>query len=307
MKDLRGYVMIMGAATFWGSSATLAKYLINQQLDTLTLVQTRVAFSAVILVVVLALAAPQYLRIRFGDLWRFAVVGVVGLAGANFTYYFTIKESTVATGITIQYTAPLFVMGYEIMRKEELFSITKLVAALMSLSGCFLAVTGFDLSTMRLTPIGLLSGFGSIIAFSFLTIAMRHLLATYAVWTVTTYTIVCASLFWMMIDPPWLLMPRVPSGESWAALVALALGSVLLPNLLFTGGLRYVVSSRAIITSTLEPVVAIASASVFIGELVTPVQIAGAGLVILAIIVLQLSKEGGALPEPTMERRHGKE
>jgi len=307
MKDLRGYVMIMGAATFWGSSATLAKHLINQHLDTLTLVQTRVAFSAAILVVVLSLAAPQYLRLRLSDLWRFAVVGVVGLAGANFTYYFTIKESTVATGITIQYTAPLFVMVYEIVRKEEQFSIIKLLAALMSLTGCFLAVTGFDLSTMRITPRGLLSGFGSIIAFSFLTIAMRHLLARYAVWTVTTYTIVFASFFWMLIDPPWRMAARVPSSEIWVALLALAIGSVLLPNLLFTGGLRYVVPSRAIITSTFEPVVAIASAALFIGECVAPLQVAGACLVILAIIVLQRSKESGALPEPTRETEHGKE
>ncbi len=296
MKDLKGYFMVMGAAFFWGTSATFAKHLLNQRLDTLLLVQTRAAFSCVVLLVVFGLFARPFLRVRPKDLWRFALLGIIGLAGANFTYYFTIKESTVATGITIQYTAPLFVMAYEVLKHEEKFSFAKLVAATMSLTGCFLAVTGFDMSTMRITPVGLLSGIGSIITFSFLTIYMRHLLVHYRVWTVTFYYITFASLFWMIVDPPWVLIPRVPDPGTWGDLFVLAMASVLVPNLLFTGGLRFLVPSRAVITSTLEPVVAIVTAAVFIGEVIRPVQAAGAALVIMAIIVLQLRRESGTLP-----------
>lgn len=304
MKDLSGYFMVMGAAFFWGASATFAKHLLNQQLDTLLLVQTRAAFSFFVLLCAFGLCARHLLRVRPKDLWRFALLGIVGLAGANFTYYFTIKESTVATGITIQYTAPLFVMSYEVMKKEEKFSFAKLLAAAMSLSGCFLAVTGFDLTAMRITPLGLISGIGSIITFSFLTIYMRHLLVHYRVWTVTFYYIAFASLFWMVVDPPWSLIPRVPDLKTWGSLFVLALASVLVPNLLFTGGLRFLVPSRAVITSTLEPVVAIVTAAVFIGEAITLVQAAGAALVILAIVVLQLRRESGVLP-PVDEAEKG--
>ncbi len=296
MKDLKGYLMVMGAAVCWGASATFAKHLLNQQFDTLLLVQTRAAFSCFVLLLVFGLTARHLLRVNPKDLWRFALLGVVGLAGANFTYYFAIKESSVATGITMQYTAPLFVMTYEVVMKEERFSAAKLVAAVMSLTGCFLAVTGFDLATMRITRLGLLSGIGSIITFSFMTIYMRHLLVRYRVWTVTFYYIAFASLFWLVVDPPWRLIPRVPDAGMWGDLFLLAMASVLVPNLLFTGGLRYLVPSRAVITSTLEPVVAIVTAAVFIGEAITPVQAAGAALVILAIIVLQLRRESGTLP-----------
>jgi drug/metabolite transporter (DMT)-like permease len=296
MSDLKGYAMVVGAAFFWGASATFAKHLLNQQLDTLLLVQTRVGFSFLVLLCIFAGFARHLLHIRPKDLWRFALLGVLGLAGANFTYYFTIKESTVATGITIQYTAPLFVMAYEVLKKEERFSLVKLLAAVMSLTGCFLAVTGFDLSTMRITRLGLLSGIGSVITFSFMTIYMRRLLVHYRVWTVTFYSIGFATLFWIILLPPWEMIPRVPDTDTWRSLVALALVSVLVPNVLFAGGLRFLVPSRVVITSTLEPVVAIATAAFFIGEVITPVQGVGAALVILAIMVLQVRRESGALP-----------
>jgi len=182
------------------------------------------------------------------------------------------------------------------LKKEERFSLVKLLAAVMSLTGCFLAVTGFDLSTMRITRLGLLSGIGSVITFSFMTIYMRRLLVHYRVWTVTFYSIGFATLFWIILLPPWEMIPRVPDTDTWRSLVALALVSVLVPNVLFAGGLRFLVPSRVVITSTLEPVVAIATAAFFIGEAITPVQGVGAALVILAIMVLQVRRESGALP-----------
>jgi drug/metabolite transporter (DMT)-like permease len=85
------------------------------------------------------------------------------------------------------------------------------------------------------------------------------------------------------------------------------MASVLIPNLLFTAGLRYVVPSRAIITSTLEPVVAIVTAAMVVGETVGAVQMLGSLLVILAIILLQWKREeNDEVPVPdTVEGSNG--
>lgn len=304
MKDFKGYFMIAGAALLWGASATLAKILLNQQLDVLLLVQTRSTFSCIVLLAMFSVFSRQHLRIRFADIGRFAFLGIIGLAGANFTYYITIRESTVGTAITIQYTAPLFVMAYEVWKKEERYTAVKLIAALLSLSGCFLTVTGLDLSTMHISRLGMLTGIGSIVTFSVLTIATRHLLFRYSVWTVTLYSITCASLFWLVVNPPWRVLAQSPTPETWAALFVLAMVSVMVPNLLFSGGLRYIVPSRAVITSTLEPVVAIGTAAIFIGEVLSGVQALGALLVILAIIILQLRRENSVIVEPQSEPEH---
>ena len=291
MRDVKGYLMIMAAAIFWGCSATAAKFLLNQHVETILIVQTRVTFSALLLLLFYLIFKPHFLRVKFRDLWRFALLGVVGVAGANFTYYFTIKESTVATAIILQYTAPLLVMAYTTIRGEEKFTLLKLVAAAISLAGCFLAVGAFDTSVLRLSAIGLISGIGSMISFSFLNIYTRHVLQRYNVWTMTFYAIAFASLFWLLVNPPWSIIAQSPSREAWGGLVVLAIISILIPHLLYFAGMQHVVASRAVITSTLEPVVAMVSAAVFLAELLHPVQIIGAVLVIAAILLLQLRKE----------------
>lgn len=291
MNELRGYGMIAGAAFFWGISATAAKFLLNQNVDTLLIVQTRVSISAIVMGGFFLLVRPSVLRVPASTLWPCALLGVLGVAGANFTYYSVIKETSVATGILIQYTAPLLVVGYTVVSGEERFSSAKLVAALMSVGGCFLAVGGYDRSILMLTPRAAALGLASVVCFAFLTIYSRHLVRRFGLWTTTFYAIASASVFWVVIQPPWVLAAQTITSATWAGLAALAVISVLLPHTLFMGGLRHVVPSRAIITSTLEPVVAIGSAAIVLGEYLRVMQVGGAVLVLLAVVLLNLRPE----------------
>jgi len=293
MNNLKGYFMITGAAMLWGISATAAKLLLNQQIDTLLIVQSRVTFSCLLMVLFFLLFTPRTLRVNVHDLWRFALLGIFGVAGANFTYYFAIKESTVATAILIQYTAPLAVMGYAAITREEELTLAKSIAAAVSFLGCFLAVGAYDPSVLEITPIGLLSAIGSMITFAFLNVYTRHLLKRHNLWTITFYSIAFASLFWLTINPPGALVAERVSGETWWALVLLAIISVLIPHSLFFAGLQHVVPTRAIITSTLEPVVAILSAAIVLDEYLRAPQIIGAVVVISAIVLLQVRREPG--------------
>lgn len=291
MKDYRGYAMIAGAAFLWGISATAAKFLFNRDVSTLLVVQTRVTFSALLMAGGFRLLRPALLRVNPRDLWRLAVLGVVGVAGANITYYLVIRETTVATAIIIQYTSPLLVLAYGVLSRDEGFSAVKLIAALLSLAGCALAVGAFETGALSLTPLALIAGIGSIVTFAFLTVYTRKVVARMPSWTAVLYALVFASLMWALVNPPWVIAREAHPPELWLALIGFAIISVLIPHSLFAAGLRSVVPSRAIITSTLEPVVAIGSAALVLGELLTPLQILGAVTVLAAIIMLNLRPE----------------
>jgi len=306
MKDVRGYLMIAGAAFLWGISATAAKFLFNREVSTLLVVQTRVTFSALLMAAGFRLLRPSLLKVNPRDLWRLAVLGILGVAGANITYYLVIRETTVATAIIIQYTSPLLVLGYGVLSRDEGFSVVKLVAALLSLAGCALAVGAFEDATLALTPLALIAGIGSIVTFAFLTVYTRKVVARMPSWTAVLYALVFASLMWAVINPPWVIVREPHPPGLWLALVGFAIISVLIPHSLFAAGLRSVVPSRAIITSTLEPIVAIGSAAIVLGELLSPLQILGAVTVLAAIILLNLRPEEQRrpAPEPSPRSRH---
>jgi drug/metabolite transporter (DMT)-like permease len=284
---MKGYLMIVGAAALWGVSATAAKLLLNQHLNTILIVQTRVSVSFLLMGAFFLLFRRQLLRARVADMWRFAVMGVLGIAGANFTYYFTIKESTVATAIMLQYTAPVFVLVYTALTGEERLSRVKVLAALVALGGCFLAIGGYDTSVFRVSEAGLLSGFGAMATYSFMAVYTRRLLHRYGVWQMTVYSLGFASVFWLIVNPPGMVVEQSPSMDGWVGLFALAIISVLIPHSLYFAGLQHVPASRAMIMSTLEPVIAILTAAAILGELLQPLQVGGAMCVLGAILLLQ--------------------
>lgn len=310
MRSLKGYVSILGATIFWGISATIAKFLFSRspsaaigQIDILILVQMRMTLSCLVLVTIFALRRPDLLRVNAKDLYRFALLGILGAAGSNFMYYFTIQQTNVATAILLQYLAPLLVLAYAAISKEESVSAAKITAGAVSLGGCFLAVAGKDFSILNINRTGLLAGLGAAFSWAFTNVWLRHLLKRYNVWTTLVYSFMFASLFWMFFNPPWKIVSAGYSLETWELFFGFAMISILIPHSFYFGGIRYLTASRAIITATFEPIVAIVSAYIVLGESLVPAQILGAVLVLAAIVILQLKQEAEITPREPLPAR----
>lgn len=291
MKALKGYILILGGTIFWGVSATFAKYLFARQLEPLILVQTRITFSAILMLVYFLLFKPKFLKIKKSDFYMFSLIGIVGIAMSNFTYYFTIQEISVSTAILIQYMAPLLVIIYAAFTKEESLGWVKITAAAISIGGIYLTVSGKDFSLANISKIGLITGAASAFCWAFTNVYLRRVLNHYSVWTILVYSFIAGSIFWLFINPPWNLYSANYSLETWLTFIGFAIVSVLIPHTLYFNGLRHITASRAIITGTFEPIVAITASFIFLDAFLTPIQIFGAVLVITAIVILQIKKE----------------
>jgi len=251
----------------------------------------RMSLSAIALALVLAIFRRDAFKINLRDLHRFVLLGICGMAGSNFFYYYTIKVTTVATAILLQYMAPIVVLGYAAITRDEELNFAKIAACIISLAGCFLAVGGIHFDIASIDRLGLLSGLGAAVCWSFTNISLRHLLRKYSVWTVLIYAFLAATLFWQFFNPPWKIVEAHYSANTWGVFFVFAMVSVAIPQALYFSGMRFLTPSRAIITASFEPVVAILTAFLFVGESLTLVQSCGAALVIVAIGVLQTKKE----------------
>ena len=291
MKSIKGYFYIVGATMFWGLSAVIAKVLFNRQVDPLILVQTRVTLSAVTMLAFFVLFKRTALRIQLRDVLRFLLLGIIGIAGSNFTYYFTIQQINVSTAILIQYTAPLLVLAYATVSKEEALSAIKIAAGFVSVAGCFMAVGGKVFSFADVSGLGLLSGVGSALCWAFTNVYVRRLLHRYNVWTVLVYSFLAASCFWLFFNPPWRVLAENYPLDAWLQFLGFSMISVLIPHSLYFTGVQYVTASRAIITGTFEPIVAIAGSYFILGDILAPIQLVGALVVVGAIALLQTKRE----------------
>ena len=115
------------ATLCWAASATFGKAVFNGSLFAgqpmifpLVLNQTRTTFSVVLLAVFLLLRyGRRSFRIDAWDLRLCLLVGALGLGASAFFYYFAIQKVTVAIAITVQYTAPVWVLLYMAVRGRE--------------------------------------------------------------------------------------------------------------------------------------------------------------------------------------------
>jgi drug/metabolite transporter (DMT)-like permease len=285
----RGYLFLFIAVLFWGGSASLAKYLFTTKFDTLIITQTRTSLSFVLLAAYFAFKDRSVFRIALADLYQFALVGVFGIAVTNFSYYFTVQLTTVATAILVQYTAPVMVMLYAVfISKEEELNGLKLVSLLLALGGCYFAVSGGTGTEIQLSGWGLVAGPVSALSFAFMLLFSKRVLRKYPVWTMLVYAFGFSMLFWLVVNPPWIIAAKGYTAEDWGIFWLFAVVSILIPHALFMKSLSLLDATSVGIASTMEPVVAIVVAYIVLGESLSGVQAFGALAVVAAVLLLQL-------------------
>ena len=271
-------------------------------IDPLILSQSRTTFSFVILLLALLLfRGRKSLRLPTPDLLRMFVLGILGVAASNYLYYLAIQRTNVATAIILQYTAPVWVLLYTFARGLQKPTLQRIAAVALAVSGIALVIGIFDSAGFRLDTIGVLAALAAAFSFAFYNIGGHSILARYDRWTVLLYVILGASLFWLIVNPPWKIMAAHYSSSQWLFLLSFSLISVLAPFSFYFAGLQHLEPTRAIVVSCLEPVFSIVIAAVALGELMRPLQTLGIVLVLVAIVIVQLPDRKSQAEIPLVE------
>jgi drug/metabolite transporter (DMT)-like permease len=303
---LRGYSYIAAAAFLWGVSASLGRAVFTGKLklagealhpiEPVILSQTRTTFSLLVLLPILVgRRGWQRIRLPAPDLIQCLILGVLGVAASNYFYYVAIQKTSVAVAITLQYTAPVWVLLYVVARRQQRFSAQKAAAVLVAVAGIALTIgiVGGH-SALRLDTSGVIAGFAASFSFAFYNIGGHGILARHDRWRVLVWTLASAALFWLVFNPPWKVIAVRYTPPEWVFLLVFSIVSVLGPFSLYFLGLQYLEPTRAIVASCLEPVFSILLAASLLGEDVRPVQTLGIVLVLSAIVIVQLPGRGAA-------------
>jgi DME family drug/metabolite transporter len=277
----------LGRAAFTGRLLPRGQTL--RPIDPLILSQSRATFSFIVLLFALALLRGwKRLRLPLADFRRMFVLGILGVAASNYLYYLAIQRTNVATAIILQYTAPILVLLYTVARGLQKPTMQRVGAVALAVTGIALVIGIFGSGGFRLDAIGVFAALGAAFSFAFYNVGGHSILARNDRWTVLLYVILSASLFWMVVNPPWKIAAAHYSAGQWLFLLVFSLISVLAPFALYFAGLQHLEPTRAIVVSCLEPVFSIVIAALTLGEVMKPLQAVGIALVLVAIVVVQL-------------------
>ena len=301
----KGYALAALAATAWATGGLTAKWLFSPldaatsvwpfpppglEVDPTTLAGARAIVSALLLLGYLLLRKRDALKIDRGDVPFLAVFGIVGLAGVHVAYFLAISHTNVATAILLEYLAPVLTLLFAVLFLGLTRSQIPNGAVVLSVIGAALVVGVLGGDGLAISTAGLFWGLAAAVMFAAYSLMGRFAAARYSPWTLLCYGLIFAALFWLaFLGGPKSMLEFVAEPVGAVAIVYLAVVSTIIPFGAFLKALHYIEPTKALITSTLEPVIAGFAAWLLLGEVFSPLQLLGGLLVIAAIAVVQQS------------------
>src|SRR6266496_1617210 len=242
---------VVAAAACWGISAIMAKVAFEHGVPPDRMAQARAAVALLALAPLLAWRRRDLLRPPAGTLPLLLGFGV-SVAAVNYAYYLAIDHLAVGVAISLQYTAPVLVLGWT----------------------------------------GLAGGAASAVLFAaYLLTAEAAGRAGARPATVLLWGFVAAVIAWSPISP-WWSWPFAALRQPPVLLAVIGVGLVgtLLPFFLAVAAVRVVSAATAGIAATFEPVFAATFAWLLLGQHLRPVQLAGGLLVVAGVVLAQLAQ-----------------
>ena len=299
-----GLLAVIAAAACWGVAAAVAKDLFASGVEALELAQARSYIGAI----AFALLPGAWARLGSGSddggrvSWR-ATLPLLGLGlsipALNGVYYLAIQRLDVAVALVLEYSAPVLVVTFTALRSRRLPSrlmVATLAAAIVGV--VFVAeLPAGDIGD--LDALGLLFGFAAAVAFSAYTLMNEAAGARFGTIPSLARAFAVAAAFWLVYQVPRGFPEALVAPENIVGVLFVGIGGTLVPFLLFIWGVSKVKSEKAAIAATIEPPLAGVIAWLWLGEVLTPMQVGGGVLIMGAVAALQLEGPKPVLaPEP---------
>jgi drug/metabolite transporter (DMT)-like permease len=212
------------------------------------------------------------------------LMGAVGYVGQSLTYFTALTMAEARLVALLLYLYPAVVTLLSALFFKESLTRWKISALLFALVGTALTVglTG----TARVTGI-LLALAAAIIYSVYILVGSRIMPKTNALSASTTVITAAGVVYVGIVAVRGPVFPQTLLG--WGAIFALVLVSTVIGIVTFFAGLERIGPSRASTLSTFEPVVSVSLAILVLGETISPLQVLGGILILVAVLVCSVT------------------
>lgn len=268
-----------------------SKWLLLAPLDPLRLTQIRCFGAFVIIISFVLIRKPHELRVRRSALPLLIGFGVFGFAAVQALYFISISRLNVATGLIIEFTAPIWITLWLRFVKKESVAKSMWLGLTFGFGGLILVAQVWK--GLKLDGIGLVAATLDAFALAAYFLFAAKLSKTMAgdvmiAWGLGITTIAFA------IFKPWSSFPfhiftdSIPLKGHFGSnhlpgfilvLWVVTMGTII-PYMCGISGIRRLSASTASVIGMLEPVLAGVFAWIALGETFNPIQLFG-GLVVL--------------------------
>ena len=274
------------AACSYGAAAIVIKlaYRTGLQPAGLLTLQNLVATVCLWPILLLSAGMPRMSGRQVRGLIHQALFGNFAL---SVCYFWAAQRIDVSLLSIILFTYPGLVLLYQMVAENHRPASSELLALSSAVAGALLAADPLHGSMGRIDALGLLLALGSAAAYAFMNVHGYKLSRDLSPMVITTLTATVSSVAMLALLPSkdWLSLDF--SSGQWLLIAASAVLSTVLPmNLMFVG-IRIIGAFHASIVSIAELPCILVLAYFILQERLTAPQLAGGGLILLSIVLMQ--------------------
>ena len=291
-----GYILVLCAGILWGSIGFFVRKLNELGADTELTAFMRIFCAWVILIPLLMgmslKSGRNYFKISKKGLLQCFIMGLVTQAFFNLSYSGCINSVGVAMGSVLLYTAPIFESILSRLLFKEEINARKGISLVINIVGCFIMVTGGDLSVLGVSGIGILLGIGAGFFYAMVTILGKFTSDEVDPFTMVFYNFLFGWISLALISNPIPKIAAVSDLHFWL----LAFGYGLIPTvgsyLFYMNGISHNVElSRVPVIASVEPIIATIIGLLVFSENITLVNALGLVIVLFSIVLMNSGRK----------------
>lgn len=235
---------------------------------------------------------PGSVKFTWSDYWRLGLLGGAGLGLFQILFPLGISQTSTPIGGILMATMPIHVALLSTIFKLEKRSWKVLAGALLSILGLFLIAHSSTLpsdagrTTLRGILFVVIAEFGYAVNTTF----VKPFLKRYSAMQVTSVTLCTSSIVFLVYAFPTMVSSDYGQMKINLWLTALYSGwiGLLFSNIIWNRMINRIGSSRVAIYGNLLPVNVLILSAIFFGELLIPLQVLGAAIILIAVVIVQL-------------------
>ncbi|MBI3164420.1 MAG: DMT family transporter [Chloroflexi bacterium] len=295
----RGFIIALTATVIWSTAGPFISYLVTTySLPSLILAFWRDLFVAFGMFVGL-LVFSRGLFCLDRKHWLFMALYGLTLAVFNSMWTFSVQYNGAAVATVLAFSSPAMTALLSRVIFRERFNRAKVISIALSFLGTLLVSGAADPAAWRLNPLGIVFGLLTGLLFAVYNLegkaaADRHIDS----WTALLYSFASATFFLFFFNiASDLFITRQPAfsnllwlGDSlpgWGLLFFLGVAPTLGGFGLYTLSIRYLSPTVSNLVATLEPVFTAVWAYLFLGEIMTGIQLGGSLLLLIGVLLLR--------------------
>jgi drug/metabolite transporter (DMT)-like permease len=297
----RGEFLLALGAVFFSAGGVIVTVVLKY-MPAFNLAQVRSISAVVILGTYVALTRPHLLKAKKAELKRFAVYGVVGFALVNFGYLLGIERGVpLALVLILEFTAAIWIALWIKFVRRGYVANEMWLAVFLSFTGLILVSKVWNGFAFDL--IGIAASLLCAFALAAYFLMSEKIGKTREPISMLIFGMTFASLFWLVVVPPWTFPFEVFTTQmnlggiadgtmvpGWVMIGAAAIFGTVVPYMLVLSGMRYLSASTSSVIGMLEPVIAGAFAWAWFSQSWDFIQLIGAATVLFGIYLADRAK-----------------